>query len=142
MREIKFRAWDKKKKKMVNDVTVKGVYQSKIYLSTWYVEVIRDFDEFGEPIYFDPNCVEVMQYTGLEDKNGKKIYEGDILADNSDEKYICEWGEPEAGFYLYQISSARTFYFPDFKENELRIVGNIHENPELLEEGGYKNAKN
>ena len=76
----------------------------------------------------------LMPYIGLKDKDNEEIYEKDILIDNAGEKYICEWGEIEAGFYLYQISSARTFYFPDFDKNELKIIGNIYENKELIGE--------
>jgi len=134
MREIKFRAWDKKEKAMVYDVIVKGIWKSKIDPFTWFVEVIKDFDEFDEPIYFNPYDVELMQYTGLKDKNGKEIYEGDVVecvsCKEKDRKYKVTWCDKFLGFVLehkkekYQIS-----IFNDFK-----VIGNIYENPELLEE--------
>lgn len=62
-------------------------------------------------------------FTGKYDVNGNEIYQGDILIDG-EENYIVEWGEEEAGFYLFQESSARTFYFPDLKD--LKVIGNIH----------------
>ena len=119
MRKFKFKAWSKDEKRMLINVSLLDGFPC-----------IR---ENGKLVCYG-NC-EIMQCTGLKDKSGREIYEGDIIVDNSGEKYVCEWGEPEAGFYLYQLSSARTFYFCNFEENELKIVGNIHENPELLKEG-------
>ena len=74
----------------------------------------------------------VGQFTGLTDKNGKKIFEGDILNcltsdfDGSD-KYV----------YNYKITDITDFEKMGFLDfcNELEVIGNIHDNPELLKEG-------
>jgi len=66
----------------------------------------------------------VGQFVGVVDKDGKKIYDGDTVSDG-EESYVVEWGEPEAGFYLFQESTARTLYFHGF--DELTVIGNIHE---------------
>lgn len=74
----------------------------------------------------------VSEYTGLTDKNGEKIFEGDILNcltsdfDGSD-KYV----------YNYKITDITDFEKMGFLDfcNELEVIGNIHDNPELLEEG-------
>lgn len=84
----------------------------------------------------------VGQYTGLTDKNGRKIFEGDIVSAKFDEKYpenesraIVEWGD--FGWQTHQPG-----YDPDtiteFDRNLWLVIGNIHDNPELLK-GGAQN---
>lgn len=73
----------------------------------------------------------VGQYTGLTDCNGKKIFEGDIVeCAKEDELLVIEWSESEAKFML----SASTFIcsFDNYWGYETEIIGNIHDNPELL----------
>ena len=90
---------------------------------------------------FDENNIlyekelKIMQYTGLKDKNGKEIYEGDVLSNGNDEKpykVIFENGsfraEFEGDFEEY------SFYLIDIVAQHCEIVGNIYENPELLGE--------
>lgn len=72
----------------------------------------------------------IMQCTGLKDKNGKLIYEGDIIRDINIPSYFCivEW--IKGGFYLKSTVS-NSFLLFDTTQQE--IIGNIYENPELLE---------
>ena len=102
----------------------------------------------------------VGQYTGLTDKNGKKIFEGDILKgyvypffnEEKDEfNYFAEvvWFEnsPAFGYVTHKnplskvngISNGNTDYLEDFYSNCWEIIGNIHDNPELLK-GGADNG--
>lgn len=86
----------------------------------------------------------VMQFTGLTDKNGKEIYEGDILSSEVNEKpcnYIVKWSDNRSaycGFALNPIMKNPpkiTFHIHDFRlwmAEGFNIIGNIYENPELL----------
>lgn len=78
----------------------------------------------------------LMQYTGLKDKSGKEIYEGDICTDhnqyNPQDLIIIEWRK--AGFTgRYHNNNSYVSYIPDLAcKKYLEVIGNIHENPELL----------
>ena len=82
----------------------------------------------------------VGQYTGLTDKNGKKIFEGDII-DTPDRLIKVVWFTPNAQFDLNFIRYANDIIITNFKGIHMRdlkeyeIIGNIHDNPELLKGG-------
>ena len=118
MREIKFRAWDKLNKEMFNVESI-NFQERKVY---------RDIVSYRKF-----NDIELMQYTGLKDKNNKEIYEGDILSDGNNEKPYK---------VIFENGSFRTEFEGDFEEYSFdlidvvaqgcEVVGNIYENPELL----------
>lgn len=135
MRDLRFRAWDKTQNHWVNinhiELRIDGVI---------YDPIRRQF----------PSDYQLMQYTGLHDKNGKEIFEGDIVkageANMPIDKYpdyhqVCqvkfgegevsgsEWPVSVLGFYL----EPHRFEVPNITEAKLEVIGNIYENPTLLE---------
>lgn len=118
MREIKFRAWDKLNKEMFNvefiDFQKKQVYRDVISY--------RKFDD-----------IELMQYTGLKDKNNKEIYEGDIIVLRGS-KYKVIFKTEGARFVLRNDEFELEITFINNNNERLEIIGNIYENPELMED--------
>ena len=82
----------------------------------------------------------LIQCTGLKDKNGKLIYEKDIIRfyfDNDEIIAVVEWDNDECRFYLNTTDYFKDKYVTDYeivKQEEYEVIGNIYENPELLEE--------
>lgn len=76
------------------------------------------------------------QYTGIEDKNGVNICEGDIVTNLSGLKWVVSWDEVDARFHLlYADASCGCCRMNKdwVLETEIEVIGNIHDNPELLE---------
>lgn len=128
-REIKFRAWLKEERKMVNVETLFiGINRLCFGNSKTEDLFFRDFEE-----------VELMQYTGLKDKNGTEIYENDIV------KFIVLEGYGEHADQFEYIDKVE-YYISEFELRQIglklsdegiiviEIIGNVYENPELLEE--------
>jgi uncharacterized phage protein (TIGR01671 family) len=117
MRKIKFRAYHK-------DYGM--CYDAEPFFDK------REFYPFGICVGFSHYSEnldewEIMQYTGLKDKNGKEIYEGDILQrEGHNYKHIVKWWNESAGFNLSWVCECM------LKGFNIEIIGNIHENPELL----------
>ena len=130
MREIKFRAWLKEDKKMVNVETMDFTDKSMQYLKR--SEIINAYILRRE----SDDDVELMQYTGVKDKNGKEIYEGDILFFRDENmKYIVV--QQDAAFIIKSIEIRKyseKMCWLDDTEICCEIVGNIYENKKLLEE--------
>ncbi|ATV34654.1 YopX family protein [Fusobacterium pseudoperiodonticum] len=128
MREIKFRAWVKEKKAIFEVILIDYVTKKVTYLleRVGHLLSIRDA-KF--------NDVELMQYTGLKDKNNKEIYEGDILFESFGERYYK---------VVFENGGFRAEFKGDFDEHSFdlidvvaqgcEIVGNIYENSELIKE--------
>lgn len=121
MREIKFRAWESE--------TELGKLGNMSYNQ-----------EFCFAMILHPDGIELMQYTGLKDKNGKEIYEGDILLGHPYcfNPVIVYWEQGQCGWEVKDCFDNVYSHFIDWSgEGDLgyqpfEIIGNIYENPELL----------
>lgn len=101
---------------------------------------LRDFESFPAVVLergFDEDDIHedhiLMQYTGLKDKNGKEIYEGDIIREASEERH---WGNIEVIYHDAQyIPRSCQWSLAGFVRNyDIEVIGNIYENKELLED--------
>lgn len=115
MREIKFRIWNKKKNEWhLRDINLLGetIVLGEILLS-----------EKDEPMkLIDMNDLIVMQFTGLKDKNGKEIYEGDIY------QTFIEGNRP-----IFIVEFINGGFSVAGLLEDIEVIGNIYENPDLLE---------
>ena len=140
---FKFRLWHKPLKIMhYNDFTVTATeYMAKIYQQDDYM---MKFNQ--EDLEFDKQCI-LMQCTGLKDKNGKLIYEGDIVDKGTRCKWIITWfknkfilvpdfeyknkdkcaNDRECGFKYFENNH-------NYADKDDEVIGNIYQNPELLED--------
>jgi uncharacterized phage protein (TIGR01671 family) len=136
MREFKFRVWDTKHKKFLIGIPP--------------MEYMLDHDEWSHRDIEEDPCVYLnnvfskdfngrlifQQYTGLTDKNGKEIYEGDIIIDTQKQKYEIIFDENHARYDLKVCGEnklSQTSYFTQiYEKKHIEVIGNIFEHPELL----------
>jgi uncharacterized phage protein (TIGR01671 family) len=119
MREIKFRAWNGESMNFGGfSIHAGGNIQGSMFIN--------------------PEILEVMQFTGLQDKDGVDIYEGDVV--NSDCYSGGAWfgrNQPRTKYVIKYNNDTGRFCFKQTDrmgdDNSMEVIGNIHENPELLE---------
>lgn len=135
MREIKVRAWYKPYKQMCQVESLRfdgnGVYTAVLIEESFYDRRLVEADE-----------IVIEQLTGLKDKNGTEIYHGDICSFTSKTgKHIgvVEWLDNLAGFGLRMVKNNFRYTFSGLDTmgvnlDTLKVIGNIHQNSELVEE--------
>ena len=124
MREIKFRAWLKRRKtKIMCKVTMIDFDLKRAYL----VDTKRGI-ELG---WYDFDEIELMQYTGLKDNNYDEIYEGDIVEILTE---VEEYGvvKFEDGAFYVEADGFRVNFYDNIRGGDVLVIGNIYENKELL----------
>lgn len=134
MREILFKA-----KRIGDDGWVEGYYQKRHNFLGNEEHLIFPVDSHTVWEYTEINPENLCQFTGLCDKNGKKIWENDILMAHLDESYpedvtyeTIEWGV--AGWVAHETGSTDREYIDKFDLEHYEVVGNTFDNPELLQE--------
>lgn len=136
MREILFKA-----KRIDNGEWVEGYYTECSGKAFVGIDISSMFEIFCAPVikWFRVNPKTLCQFTGLCDKNGKRIWENDILMAHLDESYpedatyeTIEWGM--SGWVTREAGSTDRQYLDKFDLEHFEVVGNIFDNPELLQE--------
>ena len=132
MREIKFRAYDTHTKTMLPVVDI--IKFTKIE----DVNILRT-GAYGVSVCvpFQPS-IKLMQYTGLKDKNGKEIYEGDIVAEKGhyvkSDRLVYQKIQWKENYSCWLRGEYQRLTPKNIKTYQIEVIGNIYDNPDLLKE--------
>lgn len=125
----KFRAWHNELGRMMS---IKNMW----FQASRIEELELNDAVMNEHITAYPDEIELMQSTGLKDKNGKEIFEGDVV-DYKGRKAIIKWNGSYASFiyrFVDELNKRSAEWYPLYLAYlKCEVIGNIYENPELLE---------
>lgn len=120
-REIRFRAWDGRS---MNDEQLLSITMQGDLQSDGGSAGVRGVD------------YPLMQFTGLKDKNGTEIYEGDVVRwDVNETSVTAPVGFESGAFWMLESIETSFAVYNDWGRGEYEVIGNLYENPELLEKG-------
>ena len=131
-REILFKA-----KRKDNGEWVEGYYLNiaKInhFICTGKIKLDRVINRIIAPEMYtiDPNTI--CQYTGFTDKNGKKIWENDIVRNKKGDIGVAQWFEEHAAFMIWNKTKNCVCYLAENDFSKIEVIGNVFDNPYLLE---------
>lgn len=125
----KFRAWDKTNNEML-----------EVGAIDWYLNEATFYLDHKPFFSMKLDCLELMQSTGLLDKNGKEIFEGDILKIQTSDFYSKKINDEyngivcfsRGGFFVLTDGYHTDFCLWDKSTGIMKVIGNVYENPELL----------
>lgn len=128
MREIKFRVWDKNKKLFIPEDTYAIINRTSFGA---FGVMLTDWEDYKEGEYFYDRAQELVLYSGLHDKNVKEIYEGDVFGNQYTRGVVVR---EDNGMFVVRFLDERVKPKPitDPIIGRSAVVGNIYENPELL----------
>lgn len=120
MRPLKFRAWDVPNKRWMDEHSTYAL--------------MKECQITGHDYGFR---YVIEQFTGLQDKHGKDIYEGDLIRNNAGRTCQVVWFKPCVGFDCEVVQTipgdSSVGFSPSLWAGMVEVIGNIHSNPELLE---------
>lgn len=118
---LKIRVWDKHDQSYW--------FQSTIEQNIHWLMNPEEYKDANYP----PDCVDIEQCVGLKDKNSKLIYENDFIQAENGNVYLIEWCQEKLGFVARTNSPDDVLESLDISSCEWEVIGNIHENEDLLE---------